>query len=136
MAVSVQIDEVFLAKALGDEFEILEFHATPGSKPGDNYLSLIYTVDVTMRSKITEQTSTRHLLVKCYPAHPGRQEFNNQTNIFYKELELYRVWLPELVRFQEEVVGMIKPYKIPYPPYVYGKATDFTKVDRKNEYLH
>jgi hypothetical protein len=130
MPISVKIDEIFLSKALGDEYEILKFHATPGTKPGDNYMSLIYSVDVTMRSKITEQISTRHLLVKCYPIHPGRQDFNNRKNIFFKELQIYRVLLPELVRFQTEIVGVTKPYNIPYPPYIYGNATDFTTFDR------
>jgi hypothetical protein len=128
---SDKIDKAFLSKALGQEYDILDFQVTPGSKPGDNFLSLIYTVDVKLLSKSNNTTLSRHILVKCYPTHPGRQDYNNNTNLFFKELQVYRIWLPELLRFQTEVVGLDEPLTLPYPPFVHGKAIDFTQVDRK-----
>jgi len=129
----VKVDKTFLTKVLGDErFELLSYDVIPGSKPGDNFLSLIYSIKVELQDKINKSLSTRYLLLKCYPNHPSRQEFNNQINIFYKELQMYSTWFPELVRFLKEVLKVDElPYKIPYPPFVYGTAIDFSKHDRK-----
>jgi len=128
---AVKFDEIFLIKALGEKFEVLSHEVICGSKPGDNFLSLIYSIKARLREKNNNKSITRYLLLKCYPNHPSRQEFNNQTNIFHRELEIYRTWFPELIRFQKEVLKIEVPHKLPYPPFIYGTAVDFSKHDRE-----
>jgi len=89
-----------------------------------------------LKDKSTNISSTRYILAKCYPSHPSRQDLNNHLNVFYRELEIYRTWLAELVKFQTENVSLQKPlYSVPYPPYVYGKAIDFSMIDRKTSFM-
>jgi hypothetical protein len=88
----------FLQKVLNQELrhgrredktgqEIVSHKVSFGTKPGDNYTSIIYTIDVELDTK--KNSKKRHLFLKCYPSHPQRQLFNNKTNMFWKELEIY-----------------------------------------------
>lgn len=124
------ISKAFLENALREEgkykdFEILSFKVSMGSKPGDNYMSIIYTIDVDL--KVEGVPLKRSLLIKCYPNHPGRQQFANKSNFFFKEMEVYSKWIPELERMQREVVGLGEGerVKLPYAPFVHGECIDF-----------
>ncbi|OXA50941.1 hypothetical protein Fcan01_14477 [Folsomia candida] len=122
------ITQEFLQNALkmeangGSAPEIVSYLATPGSKPGDNYASIIYSVDINL-----SDGTKRHLLIKCYPNHPSRQELTNKMNLFFKECEVYSKWMPELRRMQKEVFGLDKEdaVKLPYAKFVHGECIDF-----------
>ncbi|OXA50876.1 hypothetical protein Fcan01_14444 [Folsomia candida] len=122
------ITNEFLQNALkmeakgGSVSEIISYLATPGSKLGDNYASIIYSVDVNL-----SDGTKRHLLIKCYPNHPSRQELTNKMNLFFKECEVYSKWMPALSRMQKEVFGLDKEeaVKLPYAKFVYGECIDF-----------
>jgi len=137
MASTADIDRDFLSKCLGDRYEILHFDVALGSKPGDNFLSVIYSASVSLKDVVTEEITVRHFVIKCYPSHPGRQEYNNQTNVFYRELEIYKTWLPQLVKYQTNVLGIkeedtIKP---PYPPFITGKATNYSEQPEQGMHI-
>lgn len=116
--------------------EIISYSVTPGSKPGDNYMSLLFSVNIVLDVKIDNKEGEkcqRHLLIKCFPDNPSRQVFAKNKNIFFKELEIYRKWLPELKKFQQEVVGVDKQQVmgLPFPKFVHGECIDFESVDGK-----
>ncbi|OXA51136.1 uncharacterized protein LOC110853643 [Folsomia candida] len=122
------ITKEFLQNALkmeangGPVPEIISHFATLGTKPGDNYASIIYSVDVDL-----SDGTKRHLLIKCYPNHPARQELTNKCNMFFKECEVYSKWIPALKRMQKEVFGLDKEdaVKLPYAKFVHGECIDF-----------
>ena len=132
------ITKDFLLNAIKQEtksnsVEILSHNVTFGTKPGDNYMSIIYTIDVDFKTDKAEVPKRRHLLIKCYPNHPGRQEFTNKSNVFFKELEIYNKWIPELKRFQMEVLGLEpkQALRLPYAKYVHGECIDFQSNEGK-----
>ncbi|OXA51218.1 uncharacterized protein LOC110853464 [Folsomia candida] len=106
----------------GPVAEIISHYATLGTKPGDNYMSVIYSVDVDL-----SDGTKRYLLIKCYPSHPARQEMTNKMNMFFKECEVYSKWMPELRRMQNEVLNLDKEeaVKLPYAKFVHGECIDF-----------
>jgi len=130
---AIKIDKDFLSSALGNEFEINSFTISEGSNVGDNYMSIIYSVDIEVKSKISESPSeTKHLLVKCFPTHPARQGFLIKSNFFHRELQMYQVWLVELSRLQKEVIGLQKPFDLPFTRVLLGNSVDFTTQQCKD----
>ncbi|XP_021957427.2 uncharacterized protein LOC110853466 isoform X2 [Folsomia candida] len=130
------ISKEFLQKALEHEAKngdsvptIISHSVTLGTKPGDNFMSIIYSVDVEL-----SDGKKRHLLIKCYPNHPARQEFGNKSNMFFKEYEVYSKWIPELKRMQTEVLGLRKNeiVKLPYAHFVDGDCIDFQSEEGKS----
>jgi len=59
------------------------FTIIPGTKFGDNYMSVLYSIDVQLCGN---DKVTLNLISKCYPSHPVRQEFLNKSNMFWNEL--------------------------------------------------
>ncbi|OXA51219.1 uncharacterized protein LOC110853579 [Folsomia candida] len=132
--ISTIITKEFLQNALkmeakgGSVPEIVTHFATLGTQPGDNYMSVIYSVDVDL-----SDGTKRYLLIKCYPSHPARQEFTNKMNMFFKECEVYSKWIPALTRIKSEVFGFDKEeaVKLPYAKFVHGECIDFQSEEGK-----
>lgn len=74
------------------------FKTKLGTNPGDNYLSIIHAVQVTFKG----EGNPSHYLIKCYPNHPGRRDFLDETDIFAKELFLYEDLLQQLKELVKE----------------------------------
>jgi len=122
----------FLSSVLGEENEIISYKVTRGSKPGDNFMSVLYAIQVHLKSKNNDDqinNKTLHLLFKCLPSHPGRQEFNAKSNFFYRELQVYQSFLPELMRFQREDLKLPKLYELSFTTALAGKAVDMTSLN-------
>src|SRR5665811_1206464 len=119
-----KITNPFLQKAIGCESQIVSYKVTTGMKPGDNFMSLIYKIEV--QTEHNGNTTTRYLFIKCYPNHPSRQKSLNKNNIFFREMQIYKIWFSELKRFQTEVVGLMEAetVKLPYASFVYGECID------------
>lgn len=134
---SLKIEEIiskeFLQTALQSEGkepvpQITSYTVTPGTQPGDNYASLIYSIQLQLSNG-----RSRHLLAKCFPNHPSRQEFAIDTNMFYKEWQVYSSWIPELKRLQTGVLNL-SPDQIlplPYAPFIHGQCIDFQSPEGK-----
>ncbi|ODM91728.1 hypothetical protein Ocin01_14956 [Orchesella cincta] len=109
--------------------KVLSHIVEDGSKPGDNYMSVLYSVsaEVIPPGGSEADKETRHYLLKCYPGHPARQAYLNKSNIFNNELSFYTVWVKELVEFQTRDVGLSKDKVIvpAFPPCVGGKTVNF-----------
>lgn len=105
----------FLETAFKKEVET--FTATLGTNPGDNYMSIIHAVDVTFKGE-KEQS---HILIKCYPNHPGRRDFLDQANVFEKELFMYESFLPQLKQLAVES-NAVAEVGLQLPPYHGGNV--------------
>ncbi|CAG7727460.1 unnamed protein product [Allacma fusca] len=107
--------------------EILKLKVRIGTMPGDNFTSVIYAVEALLKSSVQitvsgqtgdlktgarvsdqvnstdpSQTQVLHLIMKCFPNHPARQDFFRKIDIFRKELDVYRFLLPELIQFEKQ----------------------------------
>jgi len=123
------ISKEFLENVLGKEVE--SFCVKHLADTGDNFMSILYNLDVTVVSedkgdhKDSKKTQLLHLFSKCYPNHQGRQDFLNSSGVFWKELDFYKVWVPELLKFAKEVG--VKELKLEFPTFIAGNATNADK---------
>ncbi|CAL8110273.1 unnamed protein product [Orchesella dallaii] len=78
--------------------EVSTFRTEVGTNPGDNYLSIMHAVEVIFKG----EKESQHYLVKCYPNHPERREFIDQTDVFSKEFFMYEEFLPQLKQLAVE----------------------------------
>ncbi len=108
---------------------VLTYLIEDGSKPGDNFMSVIYTITADVITEEGQNKERRHYLFKCYPRHPARQAYLNKTNMFHNELSFYSIWVTALKEFQTDVLEIpLESLLIPaFPPYIGGKAIDFSK---------
>jgi hypothetical protein len=89
------------------------FSIRSGSNAGDNYTSILYSIDVVLKSG-----KELFLLLKVFPYHPARQDFLKMVNIFSKEVSAYSIWIPALQKLDPN-------FKLPFAPYLGGQAVDF-----------
>jgi len=123
---SSEVTKEFLERTL--KRPVVDFTVTEGSKKGDNYLGVMVAVEVTTLTK-DGQKKKEHIIIKCYPLHPSRQEFNNSENIFYNELKVYEQWFPALNALKTQF--MPNSPALPFPPFVGGEAIDFKAIGKK-----
>lgn len=114
------ITKDFLEQQL--QLEVESFHVSSGTKPGDNFMSVLYSISVK-----TGQGDMRHYMLKCYPSDPSRQQFLNKTNHFYSEVAFYTILVKDLIQFQTDVLSISKDQVIfpNIPEYHAGKAVNY-----------
>ncbi|CAG7722643.1 unnamed protein product [Allacma fusca] len=101
--------EAFLKEPV-DKFEVWS-----GSNLGDGYTCTLSSVDVWRKSN----PKPVHLLFKCFPTNPDRQELLYEVVSFQTELEAYTKIFPALREFQKELESeVISP---PVPPFYFGQ---------------
>lgn len=100
--------------------KIAHFKTSEGSNPGDNFTSILISVEV----QFADDESPIHLLYKTFPSHPTRQKLLVDTNVFLKEFLVYDSWIPELIQFQRDI-GLEKILKPAVPEMVAGAAIDY-----------
>jgi len=116
--------------------EILFFTASTGSNPGDNYTSVLVSLEV----HLVHQKEPLYLLFKTFPQHPTRQKLLEDTNIFLKEYQVYNEWIPELIKFQTNLLGIGGPsgkgeiLRPAMPELIAGAAIDYEN-GKKNKPL-
>jgi len=112
----------FLEEILKEKINLIKIG--PGSNVGDNYTSLIHSIQVTFKK---DPQRLIYLVLKTYPAHPARQQFLEDTNMFRKELLVYDTLLPDLVTFANDRCPSIlnqQEIKLVFPPLVHGRAVN------------
>lgn len=114
----------FLEKIL--KRKVASFKCEEGSNPGDNFLSILFSLEI----RLVEENEPLHLLFKTFPHHPTRQKLLNDTNIFLKEYLVYDVWIPELIKFQKDVVGNPTILRPAVPTLVAGNAIDYSNIGK------
>lgn len=114
------ISNVFLEETLKQP--IRSFTITRGSKPGDNYSSVMQAIEV----HLAENTSKPlHLLIKTFPQHPTRQKALQENNFFFREYQVYTEYLPALAAFQADFTGSENVLRPAMPNFVAGAAIDY-----------
>jgi len=82
---------------------LISFQVEPGTNPGDNYLSLMYAVEVTAERKSGPETilpTGRNLeriliMFKTIPRNPIRQEQIRSARFYFREAQMYTQILPK-----------------------------------------
>lgn len=82
-----------------ENIEIVEINISLGSKPGDNYTSTIYRVEVKYNQKNCKDKTTS-LIVKSFPMSRAQLEIE-ELGFIDKEINVYNEILPRL----QELVG-------------------------------
>jgi len=121
------ISKEFLSKLL--KKNVSSFRLKPGTNVGDNYMSVLYSIQVEVEEE-DGQTKSVSLLSKCFPTHPTRQEFLRKSNVFWNELQIYKTFLPELQKMAQNNGIEIQ---LPFSPLVGGEALDFKNTQKPEE---
>jgi hypothetical protein len=122
-----EITKELLEEAVG--YPIDSFEVGTGSNPGDNYMSNLFGITVAKKVNPTEK---QHLLMKCFPNHPARQDFLHKSNLFSKEVAIYSQWIPTLKKFLKDYGSR---EELPFPQFLAGHAIDYSKKDWEGETL-
>jgi hypothetical protein len=119
--------------------EISDFTVNSGSNAGDNFTSLLYTIDIHFRvTSGSPRRPIKHVLLKTFPVNLARIFLLEHTNLFVKELRFYDTFIPEMIRFQEKRIpidddGGSRKIIPPFPELLYGKAIDFSTTGSTNK---
>ena len=114
--VSKEILETWLGSA------VLDYKVSAGSKPGDNFLSTLYSIEV--KTKENENKSPDYLLLKTYPTAEAALSFLTKTNFFYKEVSFYTILLPQFNQFVKEVLGE-EAFELQFPNIIAGNSLNW-----------
>lgn len=113
------------------DVKIVKFEARPGSKIGDNYMSIMYAVDIDLEDK-EKNMETLQIMLKTIPRNAMRAEMINEMKAFQKEALVYLEIFPVLDRTQlEREISkrhLFTPWPKCYAAYVDG-STDYLAME-------
>lgn len=115
------ITKEFLESVLN--LKIASFTIKSGTKPGDNFMSVLYSISVEIESEDLDPQN-HHYLIKCYPGDPSQQKYLNKANHFYSELCFYTTLARDLVQFPKTGDPNTQ-ILLAFPPFHAGKAVNF-----------
>src|SRR5690348_793469 len=76
-----------IMKSYDPSLEVLDFTSEAGSNIGDNYMAIMYSVDIRVKNpKKNDEISTHHVMLKTMPLNPARQGMINESGAFVKEV--------------------------------------------------
>ena len=120
MGSEVGITKDFLEQTLKTTVD--KFVVNTGSKLGDGYTCLMYSVDVWKQGA----DEPLPILIKCFPSNPVRQKILDDGGLFGIELGMYDTVIPDLEKFQHEVLGESK-FRLPFAPFLAGQEIPIEK---------
>ncbi|CAH1111444.1 unnamed protein product [Psylliodes chrysocephalus] len=95
--------DLLLNEYLGTTKLIKDVKTKKISQPGENYGSIMYSLDVTVEDKQNKHEETIHTVAKVLPqGELIRQIFNIQTT-YKNEMAFYKVIVPTMLYFQKEL---------------------------------
>ena len=87
-----------ILERLDPTLQLLTYSVTSGMNPGDNYMSLLYSVNVEARTKSWPwEQSQQTFLFKTIPIDEGKRKMLNDCLAFPKEIQMYTKVLPDLM---------------------------------------
>lgn len=103
------------------------FTSELGSKIGDNYMAIMYLVNVNVSKKNDPTYKKSHsMMLKTMPLHPARQMMVNESGAFVKEGLMYGTIFPGFEQFQKDCgftkEEIYKDYPLCYAAFIDGKA--------------
>ncbi|XP_066992699.2 uncharacterized protein [Anabrus simplex] len=101
------ITDIFLQEVLqnihpGQEISIVNKDIQLAVGKGENYLSIIYRVEVQYKRGNTGNIQNHHLILKGYPDGDFVRNLINDMGVFDRELSIYQSVLPAIYKFAEE----------------------------------
>ena len=120
MASNAGITKEFLEETLKTPVD--KFTVNSGSKLGDGYMCVMYSVDVWTEGS----NKPLAIIVKCFPTNPVRQKILDDSGTFTTELRMYDTVIPDLNKFQYEALGGIE-FRLPFAPFLAGHETPSEK---------
>ncbi|XP_067004299.2 uncharacterized protein [Anabrus simplex] len=101
------ITDIFLQEVLqtihpAQEMSIIEKDIKFAVGKGENYLSIIYRVEVRYKRGNTENIENHHLILKGYPDGDFVRKFITDLGVFDRELSIYQCALPAIYKFAEK----------------------------------
>lgn len=91
-----------IVKGVDTDLELVDFTAVPGTEIGDNYMSVMYAVDIEAKSRKTSETQKIRTMLKTMPRHPMRQQMIVEFQAFVREQKMYDEILPAFLKFQKQ----------------------------------
>lgn len=135
----VKIEEIVTPEVLSailknyDEegnWELVDWEGELGTVAGDNYISLIYAVKITLKKKVAcgEDTQVLPVMLKVLPRNEMRVKHINEANVFVKDVSMYDKIIPAIEQFQRKTLSE-QEVCTPWPK-CYA-----SKVDGKDDFL-
>ncbi|CAG7835049.1 unnamed protein product [Allacma fusca] len=91
-----------ILKSHNADLDLLDFSARLGSQLGDNYMSIMYAVDINAKSRTTGIAEVFHIMLKTLPRNNFRQQMINEMKAFEKESKMYGEVFEDFIAFQKE----------------------------------
>ena len=104
------------------KFPVVDYEVKIGSKPGDNYMSSLYKIEV--QTDENNNSPPEHLFFKTYPTQDEYVSFLTKTNFFYKEVSFYTILVPKYKSFVREILGK-DSFELPFPTVLAGKSVNW-----------
>jgi hypothetical protein len=111
--------------------ELIDFSAKLGTQIGDNYMSIMYSVEINLKHRKTGDAQTIHVMLKTMPRNAMRQQMINESGAFVKDVNMYKQVFPEMIAFQK-AKGLKKDEFFQGWPECY---TTFVSEDGTSDYL-
>ncbi|ODN01236.1 putative tRNA (guanine(10)-N2)-dimethyltransferase [Orchesella cincta] len=114
------------------DMKLVSFDAQPGSNIGDNYMSIMYALEIQLQNEKSGEKETLHVMLKTIPRNVFRIEMINEMKAFQKEAIIYQQVFPMLVETQKEKEvpssELFTAWPICYATHVDG-ATDYLAME-------
>lgn len=121
--------ETLLQGQFGRQLKLQNFSCELANTKGDNYGSTLLSLNIDI--KLEDGPGKLFAIAKLIPNSKFLQQVFDVSNTFCKEINLYRLLLPELRKLQEEC-GMGTKDIINLVPDLYGARTSFDDADDKD----
>lgn len=123
-----------IIKGYKPELELVSWQAKPGTTIGDNYMSIMYSVQLELQNKGCgeEGKETLEIMLKTIPRNAYRADMINEMKAFKKESNIYQNVFPAFIQLQKEQEFAKEKLFTPWPKcfaaHVDGK-TDFLAME-------
>ncbi|CAL8099548.1 unnamed protein product [Orchesella dallaii] len=105
------------------ELNLVDFQAKQGTIAGDNYMSIMYSLNINLENETSGDSKLLPIMLKVLPRNEFRLKMIRDANIFVRDVNMYKMVLPAMEKFQREVgleeEDIIKPW-----PKCYACETD------------
>lgn len=80
---------------------MVSYSVNPDTKPGDNYMSIMYAVEILLINGNNDPEKL-DVMLKTMPKNALRVKEINDMTAFVKEVNMYTQVIPEMIKFQED----------------------------------
>ncbi|ODN02157.1 hypothetical protein Ocin01_04497 [Orchesella cincta] len=111
------------------ELSLVDFQAKQGTMAGDNYMSIMYSLNINLKNATSGDSQALPVMLKVLPRNEFRLKMIRDANIFVRDVNMYKMVLPSMEEFQKkagfEADEIIRPWPTCYA----------CKTDGENDFL-